>query len=275
MIDYHIHTKLCGHASGETADYVNEAIRCELDEIGFSDHLPLKGGKEENLTMAFDELPNYVGEIMSLRKSFPEIQIKLGVEADYIPGNEFYIKDILKKYPFDYVIGSVHYIGKWAFDHPEKLKEWDKKDVDLVYKEYFELLRKSARTGLFDIIGHSDLVKKFGHRPSTGLSKGLNDTAQVFKEYDVAVEINTSGLRKPVKEIYPSLEILSMYQEYDVPIVFGSDAHAPGDVGRDFDKAISLAIQAGYKEFVTFGNRKKVAYKLNNRSPEGLDVPIA
>jgi histidinol-phosphatase (PHP family) len=275
MIDYHVHTKLCGHASGEMVDYVNEAIRCELDEIGFSDHLPLKGGKEDNLTMTFDELPNYVSEVLSVRKSFPEIQVKLGIEADYIPGNEFYIKDILNRYPFDYVIGSVHYIGTWAFDHPEKLKEWNKKEVDLVYKEYFELLRKSARTSLFDIIGHCDLVKKFGHRPNTGLLKELNDTAQVFKEYDVAVEVNTSGLRKPVKEIYPSLEILSLYQKYGVPIVFGSDAHAPGDVGRDFDKAISLARQAGYKEFVTFENRKKVACKLDSRSPEGLNAPIA
>ncbi|MEE9260745.1 MAG: histidinol-phosphatase HisJ [Candidatus Scalindua sediminis] len=274
MIDYHVHTKLCGHATGEMVDYVREAIRGGLDEIGFSDHLPMKGGKEDNLTMTLDELPNYVDEVMSLRKSFPEIQIKLGIEADYVPGNESYIKDILAGYSFDYVIGSVHYIGTWAFDHPEKLDEWDKKEVDLVYKEYFELLRKSARTSLFDIIGHCDLVKKFGHRPSTGLSKELNDTAQVFKEHKVALEINTSGLRKPVNEIYPSYETLRLYQKYGIPIVFGSDAHAPRDVGRDFDKAISLAKQAGYKEFVTFESRKKVAYKLNSRSPEGLNVPI-
>jgi histidinol-phosphatase (PHP family) len=255
MIDYHVHTKLCGHATGEMIDYVKEAIKAELDEIGFSDHLPMKGGREDNLTMALDELTDYVGEVMSLRKSFPEIQIKLGIEADYVPGNESYIKEILERYPFDYVIGSVHYIGTWAFDHPGKLKEWDKKEVDLVYKEYFELLRKSARTSVFDIIGHCDLVKKFGHRPDTGLSNELNDTAQVFKEYKVAVEVNTSGLRKPVNEIYPSYEILKLYREYEIPIVFGSDAHTPDDVGRDYDRAVSLARQAGYEEFVTFENR--------------------
>ncbi len=274
MIDYHVHTKLCGHATGEMIDYVKEAIRCELDEMGFSDHLPMKGGKEDNLTMTLDELPNYVSEVMSLRKSFPEIRIKLGIEADYVPGNESYVKELLERYPFDYVIGSVHYIGTWAFDHPGELGEWDKKEVDLVYKEYFELLRKSARTSLFDIIGHCDLVKKFGHRPNTELSKELNDTAQVFKEYKVAVEVNTSGLRKPVKEIYPSCEILSLYQKYDIPIVFGSDAHTPGDIGKDFDNAILLARQAGYKGFVTFEGRKKVTCELSNRSPEGLNVPI-
>lgn len=247
------------------ADYVKEAISSELDEIGFSDHLPLNGdrGKEQNLSMAFDELPDYVNEVINLRKAFPEIRIKLGIEADYIPGTESYTRELLTKYHFDYVMGSVHYIGEWAFDHPGERKKWDNKDVDLVYKEYFEILRKSARTSLFDIIGHCDLVKKFGNRPTGELSGDLDDTAKVFKECGVAVEINTSGLRKPVNEIYPSSEILKVYKKYDIPIVFGSDAHTPGDVGRDFDKAISLARLAGYEEFVTFENRKMKRQRLD------------
>jgi len=265
LIDYHIHTNLCGHAVGEMADYVKEAINSDLEEIGFSDHLPLNGdsGKGQNLSMALDELPHYVNEVTNLRKSFPEIRIKLGIEADYVPGTESYTKELLTRYNFDYVMGSVHYIGEWAFDHPGERKEWDIRDVDTVYKEYFELLRKSARTSLFDIIGHCDLVKKFGNRPTTELSGDLDDTAKVFKEYGVAVEINTSGLRKPVDEIYPSLEILKVYREYDIPIVFGSDAHTPDDVGKDFDKAMSLARQAGYQEFVTFENRKMKHQKLD------------
>lgn len=265
MIDYHMHTNLCGHARGDMSDYVKEAISRDLDEIGFSDHLPLNGnsGKEQNLSMLLDELPDYVNEVMNLRKSFPEIRIKLGIEADYTPGTESYTKELLSKYNFDYVIGSVHYIGKWAFDHPGERREWDNKDVDTVYKEYFELLRKSARTSLFDIIGHCDLVKKFGNRPTGELTKDLNDTAKVFKECGVAVEINTSGLRKPVNEIYPSCEILKVYREYGIPVVFGSDAHTPDDVGADFDKAVSLARQVGYEEFVTFDNRKMKRQRLD------------
>lgn len=257
MIDYHIHTNRCGHADGEMVDYVREAIHCGLDEIGFNDHLPLNGdrGKELGLAMALVELPDYVNDVLELRKSFPEIRIKLGIEADYTPESVSYTRELLTKHNFDYVMGSVHYIGEWAFDHPGERKEWDNKDVDLVYKEYFKLLRKSARTLLFDIIGHSDLVKKFGNRPKHELLEDLEDTAKVFRECGVAVEINTSGLRKPVNEIYPSYEILKVYKKYDVPIVFGSDAHTPGDVGKDFDKAIALAGMAGYKEFVTFENR--------------------
>jgi histidinol-phosphatase (PHP family) len=265
VIDYHIHTSRCGHADGEAVDYVRAAINCGLGEIGFNDHLPLRGdsGKDMGLAMALDELPGYVNEVLELRKSFPEIRIKLGIEADYTPDSVSYTNDLLKKHNFDYVMGSVHYIGEWAFDHPGERKKWDSKDVDSVYKEYFELLRKSARTLLFDIIGHCDLVKKFGNRPEHELLEDLENTAKVFKECGVAVEINTSGLRKPVNEIYPSCEILKVYKKYEVPIVFGSDAHTPDDVGKDFDKALLLAGQAGYEEFVTFENRNMKHHKLD------------
>jgi histidinol-phosphatase (PHP family) len=266
VIDYHIHTNRCGHADGEAVDYVRAAINCGLDEIGFNDHLPLRGdsGKELGLAMALNELPDYVNDVMELRKLFPEIRIKLGVEADYTPDTESYTKALLTKHDFDYVTGSVHYIGEWAFDHPVERKKWDNKDVDLVYKEYFELLRRSARTLLFDIIGHCDLVKKFGNRPSHELLGDLEETAKVFKECGVAVEINTSGLRKPVHEIYPSYEMLKVYKSFDIPIVFGSDAHTPDDVGRDFDKATTLAADAGYDEYVTFENRIMKSHKLDS-----------
>ena len=247
------------------ADYVRKAVDCGLDEIGFNDHLPLHGdrGKELGLAMALDELPGYVNGVLELRESFPEIKIKLGIEADYTPDSVSYTRGLLAKHNFDYVMGSVHYIGEWAFDHPGERKKWDSKDVDLVYKEYFKLLRKSARTLLFDIIGHCDLVKKFGDRPKHELLDDLENTAEVFKECGVAVEINTSGLRKPVNEIYPSCEILKVYKKYDVPIVFGSDAHTPDDVGKDFDKALLLAAQAGYEEYVTFENRTMKNHKLD------------
>jgi histidinol-phosphatase (PHP family) len=107
-------------------------------------------------------------------------------------------------------------------------------------------------------------VKKFGNRPSHELLEDLEKTAKVFKECGVAVEINTSGLRKPVNEIYPSNEILKVYKRFDIPIVFGSDAHTHGEVGRDFDKAISLAAEAGYDEYVTFENRTMKSHKLDS-----------
>jgi len=109
---------------------------------------------------------------------------------------------------------------------------------------------------MFNIIAHADLVKKFGHRPTQDLTKEVQKTAEAFKKAGVAIEINTSGLRKPVKEIYPTLEDLKVYCAAGVPITFGSDSHAPSEVAMDFDKAVDLAKAAGYKEYLLFAGRK-------------------
>lgn len=105
-------------------------------------------------------------------------------------------------------------------------------------------------------MGHVDLVKKFGHRPSADMTGEVEATAKVFKDSGVTVEINTSGLRKPVKEIYPSLDCLRIYAKAGVPVTFSSDSHEPGDVGRDYDKAADLARAAGYTEYNVFKARK-------------------
>jgi histidinol-phosphatase (PHP family) len=192
----------------------------------------------------------------TVRKQFPKFIIKVGIEADYIPGFEAKTRAILEAYPYDFVIGSIHFIDNWAFDDPDQHVKWKNKDIDCVYRDYYELLRKSAASGLFDIMGHVDLVKKFGHRANTDMTAEVEATAKVFKDAGVTVEINTSGLRKPVKEIYPSLEVLKIYRQAGVPITFSSDSHEPGDVGRDYDKAATLARAAGYTEYRVFRARK-------------------
>jgi histidinol-phosphatase (PHP family) len=167
-------------------------------------------------------------------------------------------REILSAYPYDFVIGSVHMIDNWAFDDPDPPQnlKWKEKDVDTVYRDYYRLLRGSAESGLFDIMGHVDLVKKFGHRPAGNLQTEVEETARIFRKAGVTVEINTSGLRKPVKEIYPSLEVLKVYSSHGVPITFSSDSHDPNDVGRDYDKAADLARAAGYKDYRVFKKRK-------------------
>ena len=154
------------------------------------------------------------------------------------------------------MIGSVHFIDAWAFDDPSEQVRWKDKDVDTVYRDYYSLLRRSAESGLFDIMGHVDLVKKFGQRASAPLTDEIEATARVFRRTGVTVEVNTSGLRKPAKEIYPSLDVLTIYRRAGVPITFASDAHDPADVGRDFDKARTLALAAGYGEYRVFKARR-------------------
>jgi histidinol-phosphatase (PHP family) len=253
-----MHTPLCGHAVGQPAEYVARAKKVGLSEIGFSDHAPLVSHEDPRYTMNFAQLPEYHKMVEDVQRKNPDFTIKLGLEADYIPGFEKETKKLLEGYPYDFVIGSIHFIDRWAFDDPdpkEKMK-WKEKDIDTVYRDYYELLRKSARSGLFDIMGHVDLVKKFGHRASQDLTDDVRSTAKVFKDSGVTVEINTSGLRKPVAEIYPSLDVLKHYAKAGVPVTFSSDSHDPADVGRDYDKARDLAVSAGYKEYRVFKKRK-------------------
>ncbi len=252
-----MHTPLCGHAIGLPQEYAKQALQVGLEEIGFSDHAPFVVKDLPGITMKMQQLPQYYRMIELVRDQYRnELLIKVGIEADFVPGYEEKTKAILKDYPYDYVIGSVHFIRGWGFDNPEEREQWDQNDIDEVYRQYYSLLRQSAQSQLFDIMAHVDLVKKFGHRPSAFLADEVEKTAQVFKESGVAVEINTSGLRKPVKEIYPSLLALKIYARCQVPLCFGSDAHDPKDVGKDYDQALQLAKAAGYTEYVLFSQRK-------------------
>ncbi len=255
-VDYHMHTPLCGHAAGEPKEYVEQALKVGLSEIGFSDHAPLVSHEDARYTMNRSQLPLYHDMIHRVQAHYKNFTIKLGIEADFIPGFEEKTRDILSAYPYDFVIGSVHFIDRWAFDDPEEKVKWKDKDIDRVYRDYYKLLRQSAESGLYDIMGHVDLVKKFGHRATEDLTDEVEKTAKVFKKTGVTVEINTSGLRKPVQEIYPALSVLKIYRRADVPITFSSDSHDPKDVGRDYDKAAALAKEAGYSEYQVFRKRK-------------------
>lgn len=257
IADYHMHTPLCGHAIGKPSEYVRHGIKSGLKEMGFSDHAPLVSHRDPKITMDFEQLPTYLEMIKDVQKQFSsEITIKIALEADFIPGFENKTLAIINDYPYDYIIGSVHFIRTWGFDDPAQLTGWISKNVNEVYHDYYELLRKSAKSGLFDIIGHCDLVKKFGHRATESMYDEVKATAKVFKETGVAIEINTAGLRKTVKEMYPALDCLKIYCEAGIPLTFGSDAHAPEEVAKDFDKALALAQAAGFKEYCTFKQRK-------------------
>ncbi len=256
-VDYHMHTSLCGHAEGTPEDYVKHAIKIGLEEIGFSDHAPFFSHDDPTVTMSFDQVPEYHKMIEDVREKYKDkIRVKIGIEADFMIGYLDQVKQFLTEYPYDYVYGSVHFINQWAFDDPKHRPDWDTKDTNNVYRAYHELLRMSAECKLFDIMSHVDLVKKFGDRPSEDFTDEVKETAKVFKESGAAIEVNASGLRKPIGEIYPDLESLKIYCAAGVPITFGSDAHRPHEVGMDFDKAFEYAKQAGYKEYLLFKGRK-------------------
>lgn len=256
--DYHIHTPFCGHAGGEIGDYVKAATGLGLPEMGFADHLPLFHMEDPTLTMSLDDLPVYVARVGELQEAHPEIPIRLGIEADYITTHLDELAETLAGYRFDYIYGSVHFIGGWGIDQSRFKYEFERRDINEVYETYFGLVMAAARTGLFDVMTHLDVVKKYGHRPTGDLTPLYHEVGKTLAKSGVAIELNSSGLRRPVGEIYPSLEILKIMHQYGVPITFGSDSHRPSEVGYEFDRLLKLARSAGYTDYVGFAGRERI-----------------
>lgn len=256
--DLHMHTPLCRHAVGEPVDYARRAVEIGLTEIGFSDHSPMLRDDFDDWRMVDRQLDEYVAKVRLAQTSFPQLNIKLALEVDFLPGHEDWIRQLAKRHPWDYFIGSVHYVGEsWDIDNPAKLSEWKKRDAFEVWSAYFDRLTLAAQSGLFDIIGHADLPKKFGIRPTQSCSPLYEKFLDAAAKADCAIELNTAGLRKECREIYPSRELLELAFRKHVPITFGSDAHAPGEVGMNFSEAVELARSVGYTETCGFKLRQR------------------
>jgi histidinol-phosphatase (PHP family) len=261
--DYHMHTPLCRHATGEPLDYARRAVELGLTEIGFSDHSPMPRDDFDNWRMRNDQLDEYVAKVRLAQKTFPQITIRLALEVDYLPGHEVWIRQLATRHPWDYFIGSVHYVSDaWAIDDPQKLSEWKQRDAFEVWSIYFERLALAAQSKLFDIIGHADLPKKFGIRPTQDCTLLYEKFLDVAVTSGCAIELNTAGLRKDCKEIYPSRDLLQLAFAKKVPITFGSDAHAPEEIGLNLIEAVELARRVGYLETSRFHQRQRTLVRL-------------
>ena len=254
--DYHMHTPLCRHATGEPAEYAKQAVAGGLTEIGFSDHSPMRQDNFDNWRMNQDRLDEYVEKVRQAQRDFPQLVIRLALEVDYLPGQEDWIRELAARHPWDYFIGSVHYVSEaWAVDDPQKLSEWNHRDAFEVWSAYFDRLTLAAESKLFEIIGHADLPKKFGHKPSRDCAPLYGKFLAAAKKSGCAIELNTAGLRKDCREIYPSREILARAFQIGVPITFGSDAHAPEEVGMNFAEARQMAWEVGFRVCCQFEKR--------------------
>ncbi|HQL43822.1 MAG TPA: histidinol-phosphatase HisJ family protein [Spirochaetota bacterium] len=260
MIDYHVHTYLCDHASGTPGDYIEKALEARLFEIGFSDHAPLPEHLRNDITMEPEETEIYCSMLEGIKDKYP-IAVKIGFEVDY-PLHPTFDTQYFHDNRIDYMIGSCHFIDGWAFDHPLFVDEYNKRDINQVYRDYYNIVFDMVNSGLFDIIGHFDLVKKFGYRATVDLTDHILPIVKLAGKQATAIEINTSGLRKPVKEIYPSYDIIKLMFENNVPITLGSDAHAPEEVAYSFYDTLPLIKRAGYKKIVGYNKRKQYAIVL-------------
>ena len=252
-IDLHNHTIRCNHAEGTIDAYLERAIDLGIDIYGFSEHAPMDF--DEKYRLAFEEMEAYRADVLDAKERYADqIEILLGYEVDWLPG---YMDERVLKADVDYLIGSVHFIDKWGFDNPEFLSGWKEKDIDEIWKAYFEATEAMANSGLFDVVGHLDLIKVFKYLPREDTRILAKDALKAIKKSGMVLELNTAGLRKPIGEIYPSRALLEAAYELDIPITFSSDAHSPKQVGLGYEEATELARDVGYTKAVTFKGRDK------------------
>jgi histidinol-phosphatase (PHP family) len=263
ITSYHNHTTW-SDGSASLDKMVSGAEQADLDELGISDHFALDPDSKPNAwSMKAESLPEYAAQIRQADADSKGLRVRLGLEVDYYPQTIGRVPGLLDPHPFDYLIGSVHFIGQFPIDlNDASWKDISESARNEVWRCYWSLLRATAETGLFDIIGHFDLPKKFGYFPSMDLTADALETLDAMAEADMAIEINTSGWNKPVKEAYPSLFYLREARRRNIPLVINADAHKPEDLAGHFDRARALAAEAGYTELVRFDQRRRFSYTL-------------
>jgi histidinol-phosphatase (PHP family) len=187
-----------------------------------------------------------------------QTDLRLGLEMDFIPGREDKTANLLERLELDYVVGSVHFVGNFAVDHGGYDIWQSGRSADEVWRRYFDMLGEAARSGLFDILAHPDLVKMWGGerpRPEGDLRRFYERAIEGIGESGIAVEVSTAGLRKPTGEIYPAPAMLEMCLEAGAAVALSSDAHVPGDVGSGYEAALELLESMGVGELCAFDHR--------------------
>ncbi|HKM93391.1 MAG TPA: histidinol-phosphatase HisJ family protein [Prolixibacteraceae bacterium] len=252
LVDYHMHTTF-SDGNDSYLNYLKVARKKDLAEIGFTDHITLR---PVDWSVQEIDYPVMRENLKNLCNDFSEdVQVRFGLEVDYFPEMEKEIREIISYFPVDYVIGSIHFIGDWNYDNDRSL--YGKWTNDELYQQYFELVQKAAKSGLFDIIGHFDLIKKFQCWPENDQTNLYNETLKILKEADVVLELNTGGYDRPCAEFFPNRKILELALKHGIPVTLGSDAHKPEQVARHFDSAIELLKEIGYTKITRFRNRQR------------------
>jgi len=267
LTDYHLHLRpdedptpaaeFFTAANVET--YLDAAREAGIAEIGVSEHV-YRFSQALDIwrhpfweQQATDDLDAYCEFVRTT-------PLRLGIEADYVPGAEDRIRNLLESRDFDYVVGSIHFVGDVAVDH-SGFDAWEGVgDPDRVWRRYFDMLAEAIRSGLFDILAHPDLVKVWGPerpRPDRDPRFYYEPAVEAIAETGIAVEVSTAGLRKPVGELYPSRALAEMCVEAGASFALSSDAHLPEHVGYEYPKALELLADLGVAEICVFERRER------------------
>jgi histidinol-phosphatase (PHP family) len=247
LIDYHLHVVAHGDRPMTVENiltYCEVARERGIRQMGITEH-----------DRYLDDID--LAAFQEAREKFQDMELRLGIEIDFVPGKEEQMDRFATALPYDYIIGSVHRVGGEEVDHPDNKEIYAKWDTYELYEAYYANVRKAALSGRFDVLGHPDLVKIFRHFPVRDITPMLEQTADAVAESGIVVDVNAAGLRKPVGEIYPSRDFLKMFHRRGVPIILSSDAHAPNEVAAGYDRSLELVRDVGYREVVTFKNRER------------------
>jgi histidinol-phosphatase (PHP family) len=304
MADHHVHLHPHGpwnglgpepgrYHPGHIEAYVETALSRGVGEVGFTEHLyrcvesvdvfgpfwddPVapEAGAETDAWLPEDvwmSLDTYVEQIVDAKDR--GLPVLLGLEVDFFPDTIDKVLDLLAPYPWDLLIGSVHWIGGWSVDHEISVAEFERRGLRKSYEDYFAVVCDLARSGSVDVLAHVDVVKKNGHVLDAHPVDLYEQVVAAAAEGGVAVEVSTAGLHRPVGEMYPALPLLEMLNRADVPITLASDAHYAEETARDFDLAIAHARAAGYSERLVFHDRiaRTVPLALAGTAGDGPDI---
>jgi histidinol-phosphatase (PHP family) len=253
LVDLHNHTPLCNHAEGSVDAYIEEAIEKGVKYFGFADHAPMDF--DPGYRMSFEQMDLYEKWVKNARIEYKnDIEVLLGYEVDYLKNH---MDTRVLNADVDFLIGSVHFIDGWGFDNPEFIGRYETKDIDKLWQEYFDTIEAMAKFGKFDIVGHLDLIKVFKFMPKQDVRFIAKGALKAIKKADMVLEVNMSGLRKPIAQPYPSKELLEEAYALDIPITFASDAHRPQQVGLFADEITKLAQEIGYTKCAIFKDRDR------------------
>ena len=268
LTDYHVHlrpdevenTPERYFTRSNAERYRETATERGIEELGVAEHIYRFRQALEVWehpfwrTYAVDDLDHYCAFVRE------ETDLRLGIEADFIPGREDRMANLLDQREWDYVVGSIHFVGQESLD-TEEFSIWTKTaSADQIWKRYFEMLAEAAQSGLFDILAHPDLVKVWGKdrpMPEGDLRRFYYPAMEVIADCDVALEVSTAGYRKPVGEIYPAPEFLEMAIDAGTPLALSSDAHVPEQLGHEYEQALQLLDSMGVKEIAVFDKRER------------------
>lgn len=276
IADYHIHTPYCGHAQGKMVEYVEAAIAAGVSEMGFSDHLGryylgnLQRKRYWDWGMAEKDLERYYTEARELKELFADrITIRIGLEVDYIEGAEHLVERITRRFPFDYLLGSIHCIPSIGWRH---LSQYDRSSLgpDKIYDLYFSIAHAAIQSGLFQSIAHLDFIWRYityPERRQGQFTSSISEIVSLSKNSPTAIEINANGylwFQAHAQDGFnPFTVLLDAIGALNADITLGSDAHAPDSVAKFFPDIISLLKSKNITSASVFNQKKKSLIKLD------------